>query len=85
MSRHHLLINKSGILIGRYGVSTYLIEYFDLEVNQPVSQILFNQIKTVQDQESEIVLDGQSFPISIEPSEELYQITFLQKKSVKVA
>ena len=85
MPKHHLLINKSGILIGRYGVSTYLIDYFNLVVNQPVSKSLFNQIRQAQDQVSEIELDGQSFPISIEPSEELYQITFIQKTSVKVA
>ncbi len=85
MPKHHLLINKNGILLGRYGVSTYLIEYFNLEVNQAVPETLFKQIKKEKDKAGQIEFDGQSFPVSVEPLEDLYQITFLQKTSAKVA
>ncbi|GEM_PF-4796129 len=77
MPKHHLLISKEGTLVGRYGVSTYLIEYFNLVVNESVPKTLFEQIQVAQEKTSKIELDGQSFPVSIEPSEDLYQITFL--------
>ena len=80
-----MLINTDGILIGRYGVSTYFIDHFNLELNKAVPESLFQQIRKKEKELAQIEFDGQSFPISIEPSKDLYQITFLAKRTVKVA
>ena len=86
MPKYHLSINKNGTLIERYGVSTYLIEYFNLKVNQQVPCDLFKQIECANHQgEASLSFQDQTFPISIEPSEDLYQITFLSNRDMKVA
>ena len=75
------------MLIGRYGVSTFLIERFNLQVDHPVPYELFAQIENSAATQNQTTLNfgGQSFPISIEPFEDLYQITFLSNTDMKVA